>query len=200
MENSRPSINFNLARESVREIFGLLLVILVVGLLILPVVTSLNEALTQFVVSLRGYRIISEYVIPAEVRWVAAVLKLFGQDAQAGTEYIILGNGEKRLFVEFIWNCVGWQSLLMFIITAIVVFKRGFTLIAKLKALVFGFLGTILVNILRISLVILVLRYFDYGLAQVFHDYGALITNTAWLLVFWWFTYKFVLEETAESV
>lgn len=61
--------------------------------------------------------------------------------------------------------------------------------------LVFGVLGTIMVNILRITLIILIFRWLGQKSGLIFHDYSALLTNTLWLVLFWWVAFEFVLEE-----
>ena len=51
-----------------------------------------------------------------------------------------------------------------------------------------------MVNILRISLIILLFRFFGVSIGLVAHDYDTLLTNTGWLFVFWWFSYAYILE------
>ena len=94
------------------------------------------------------------------------------------------------------WNCIGWQSLLFFLLTAWVGFQgEKFTFSSKIKAWLIGFLGTFLVNIIRITLVILLAYYFGQNIAIIFHDYGSTFAVIGWLFFFWWFAYRFVLEE-----
>lgn len=191
----KPKISLNISKEGFRSIVGPLLIILVFSLSILPVIAAFNDSLTRFAINLKGYRIISNYIVPIEIRWVVVILRFLGVEASSASPYILLGQPGKDLLVELIWNCLGWQSLIVFIVTSFIGLSKTFTLISRSRALILGLLGTILVNILRITVIILLMSFLSHEVALVFHDYGALITNTAWLFFFWWFSYKFILEK-----
>lgn len=90
---------------------------------------------------------------------------------------------------------MGWQSLLFFIITAFVGLQGDrYSNLSKFKALIIGLLGTFLVNLFRITIVTLIAFYFGQSVAIIFHDYGSTLVVIAWLFVFWWFVYSYVLE------
>lgn len=168
---------------------------LVFSLTLFPFVTAFNDFLTNWMLNLKAYNILTDIIVPQQIKWVVVILRFIGIEAQATREYILIPSAEKNLLFELIWNCIGWQSFVMFILTALIMLSGKFMLFSKIKAIVLGVIGTVLVNILRIVFVIWLYSVVGGGFAVVFHDYGALITNTFWLICFWLFVYSFVLEE-----
>lgn len=167
---------------------------LALALLALPFISAFNDFITGRVISLKAYRILSEVIVPTEIRWIVVILRLIGIEAKATSEYIILPMEGTNFLVELIWNCIGWQSLVMFIISSMIILKGGFSFVSKIKAVVLGIVGTVIVNILRIVAVIFLYKSVGGAAAAVFHDYGSLLVNTGWLLAFWWFSYRYILE------
>jgi len=191
MNNFRSRISVS------QDTFVTLFLILVLILIFMPFLATFNDLLTRLVINLRGYSLIREYIVPFEVRMVAVVLATFGFDVAVTKEYVVLGNSQPFL-TEIVWNCIGWQSLLFFVITAFIGLQGDkYTNLSKFKAAVLGALGTFLVNILRIVAVVLVAYYFGQSPAIIVHDYGSLLAVIAWLFFFWWFVYTFVLETKA---
>lgn len=179
-----------------RNTFITLFLILVLVLMFMPLLSTFNDILTRIVINLRGYSFIRDYIVPTEVRMVAVILAVFGFDVAVTKEYLVLGQTQTQPFIaEIVWNCIGWQSLLFFIITAFVGLQGDkYTNFSKLKAAILGALGTFLVNIARIVVVVLVAYFFGQFPAIIIHDYGSILAVIAWLFFFWWFAYTFVLE------
>lgn len=178
-----------------RETFIMLFLILVLVLTFFPLLTTFNDILTRIVINLKGYYIIREVIVPIEIKMVAVLLLALGQDIVVTKEYIIIGNNSP-LVAEIIWNCIGWQSILFFIITAFIGFQGNkYTNLSKLKAFIIGVFGTFLINIFRIAVVVLATHYLGRLTAEIIHTYASLLVQIAWLFFFWWFSYKFVLEE-----
>lgn len=180
-----------------KDTFVTLFLILVLVLIFMPFLATFNDLLTRAVINLKGYSFIRDYIVPTEVRMVAVVLAGLGFDVAVTSEYVVLGQTQEQPFIaQIVWNCIGWQSILFFGITAFIGLQGDrYTNLSKLKALVIGALGTFLVNILRIVVVVLVAFYFGQYPAIIIHDYGSILAVIAWLFGFWWFTYAFVLEE-----
>jgi hypothetical protein len=63
------------------------------------------------------------------------------------------------------------------------------------EASAIGILGTFWVNILRMLVTVLLAVYFPPVFRIVFHTYLAAGVSIAWLVFFWWFSYKYVLTE-----
>lgn len=178
-----------------KDTFVTLFLILVLLLMFFPFMATFNDILTRIVINLRAYWFIREVIVPFEVRMVAVVLTAMGFSVAVTKEYVVLGQ-TRPFLAEIVWNCIGWQSLLFFAITAFIGLQGDkYTNLSKLKAFVIGVLGTFLINILRIVVVVLVAYKFGQFPAIVVHDYGSILAVIAWLFVFWWFTFTFVLEE-----
>lgn len=183
-----------------KQTFIAVFLVLVLVLMAMPFITTFNDLLTRAVMSLKAYRFIQDYVVPWEVRMAGVVLLPFGFKPAILGEYLALKGGQTPFLVEITWNCIGWQSLLFFLLTAWVGLQGDrYTGLSKMKAWMIGFLGTFLVNIFRIAGVTLIAYYFGQNVAMIFHDYGSTLTIIAWLFVFWWLSYSFVLEEKGVS-
>ncbi len=188
-------INSREIKTSQKQTFLWIFLIITLILMLMPFMGMFNDLLTRFVKHFDIYQIIQKYVIPWEVRLVGAILLPLGFAPQVQGDYLLIGKG-RPLLIEIAWNCIGWQSLLFFILTGLVGFSgERYTLFSKIKAWVIGFLGTFLVNLLRITIVVLVSYYIGQSAAIVVHDYGSLLAVVCWLFFFWWFAYAFVLEE-----
>jgi exosortase/archaeosortase family protein len=156
----------------------------------------LNDVLTRAVMSLDAYKIIQDYVVPWEVKMVGVMLYPFGFQPTVFGEYLAIGK-EQPFLIEIAWNCIGWQSLLFFLLTAWVGLQGDrYTNFSKAKAWIIGFLGTFLVNLVRIAFVAVIAFYFGQNIAIIFHDYSSTILVLGWLFVFWWFSYSYVLESS----
>ena len=182
-----------------KQTFTYIFLILVLVLMAMPFVTTFNDLLTRLVMRLDAYRIIQDYVVPLEVRMVGVILWPFGFKPAVMGEYLAIGK-ESPLLIEIAWNCIGWQSLLFFILTAWVGLQGDrYSNFSKLKAWTIGFLGTFLVNLLRIAVVVIIAFYFGQNVAIIFHDYGSTLAVLGWLFFFWYFSYSFVLEPKVET-
>lgn len=188
-------------KDAFLAIFGIAAVVLV----LLPFVTTFNDVLTRLVIRLDFYRVIQDAVVPWIVRMVGVILLPFGLNPSVYGEYLSVqggaGGAGQPFLVEIAWNCIGWQSLLFFVLTGWVALQgERYTRRSKLKAWLLGFFGTFLLNLLRIALVALVAQKVSQAGALVFHDYASTFMVLAWLFFFWWFSYAFVLEEKGMRV
>lgn len=183
-----------------KDTFIILFLILVLVLMFFPLISTFNDILTRIVINLRGYWFIREVIVPFEVRTVAVILAGLGFDVAVTSEYVVLGKSAPFL-AEIVWNCIGWQSLLFFVITTFVGLQGDkYTNTSKLKAFIIGALGTFWINIFRIVIVVLVAYKFGQLPATIVHDYGAILAVIVWLFFFWWLSYKFVLEDKHANV
>lgn len=184
-----------------KQTFTTIFIVLALALVLMPFITTFNDLLTRAAMNLRGYRFIREVIVPWEVKMVGVVLLPFGFKPAIFGEYLAIQKGETPFLVEIVWNCIGWQSLLFFVITAMVGLQGDqYTNFSKLKALMTGLLGTFLVNLFRIAAVALTAYYLGQNVALIFHNYGSTLAVLGWLFFFWWFSYSFVLEERRENV
>jgi exosortase/archaeosortase family protein len=175
-----------------KKVFQIALAALAIMLAILPFVVSVNDVLTRTVENVGWYHWIQEKVVPWEVKLVGVMVIPLGIDFIAHPQ----GFTANGTYAEISWNCIGWQSLLLFLITLPFGFRGGsYTFASKIEAFLIGILGTFLVNLLRIVFTVILLVYARPLFAVVFHDYLAAIMTVVWLIAFWWFAFSFVLEE-----
>lgn len=180
---------------SQKKTFSYIFIIAVFVLIFMPFFTTFNDILTRLVMRIDAYRVIQNYIVPWEVRMVGVILYPFGFQPSVVGEYLAIGKKDPFL-IEIAWNCIGWQSLLFFVIISWVGLQGDrYTNFSKIKAFVIGILGTFLINLFRIAVVAVIAFYFGQSVAIVFHDYGSTLAVLGWLFFFWWFTYSFVLEE-----
>lgn len=177
-----------------RPTFQLLLVIGAVTLVALPFVTTFNEFLTAVVMRLGLNVILERWVVPTEARLVAPMLQLFGISPAITPNGLLLTSGATNIVVNISWNCVGWQSFILFALTVITGMQGPYTLESKIHTVALGILGTLLLNLYRIASVALVAFYFGNVPAILYHDYASTLMVLAWLAVFWWVTHRFLLE------
>ncbi len=176
-----------------KKTFSNLFFILIIALMVLPFVTTFNEFLTRIVEDTSLYKLIQGFIVPYEVTQVKTILSLVGIDTLPGAVSFVK-NGDIQK-VNITWNCIGWQSFVILLISLKSGFSDKFGALNKIEILLIGVLGTFLMNLVRISLVIIVLYFFGEFPAIIFHNYGSIIMTIGWLFFFWWFVYSYVLEE-----
>jgi len=184
--------------DTKRPIFRLILIMGAILLMILPFVTTFNEFLTRIVETAGLDSILEDWVVPFEARMIAVLLGFFGIPTQVSPSTIYLDKGGFFLPVYISWNCVGWQSFILYTATLITGFQGPFTRISKIESMVVGFLGTFLVNLLRMASVAVIAYFFGQLPAVIYHDYGSTIIILVWLFAYWWFCHGWLLEPLEE--
>jgi exosortase/archaeosortase family protein len=179
--------------------FKLLLVGLSLILMVLPLMAAVSSFLTDFLNQANWYRPIQKYVVPWEAKLVAAALYPLGIKTRitvGPTRFAFYMIKKDRIMpVDLAWNCLGWQSLLLLVVSLVAGLRGKFTNISRLECITFGFFGTLLVNIFRMSLIAAGIYYINEIFALVVHDYVAALMAIVWLFFFWYFSYAFILEE-----
>ena len=203
MESSAQADNLTLldageVDDSRRPIIRLILIMAAVLLMILPFVTTFNEFLTRIVETTGLDALLTDWVVPLEARMLAVILGFLGINSQVSTTTIYLDKGGLFLPVYISWNCVGWQSFILFAGTLATGIQGPFTRASKIEVMVVGFLGTFFVNLFRIAAVALVAYQFGQLPAVIFHDYGGTIMILLWLFGYWWFSHGWLLEPVDE--
>ena len=175
-----------------KYLFQIILALGAITLVVLPFFVSFNNLLTQMVVRNRWYMWIDKTVVPLEARMVGVMVKPLGIDVSVGKNLIVVNGRRARVT----WNCLGWQSLILFAITLIVGLKdAAYTRRSKIETIVIGSLSLYLVNLLRMVFTVILLAFARPIFKIVFHDYLAAFVTILFLLCFWWFVYRFILEE-----
>ena len=177
---------------------------LAVILLLLPIFAALNSFLTKTLDTASWYRPIQKYVVPWEAKLVSAAVYPFGIKTR-----INVGPSKFAFYmvkdtsvvpVDLAWNCLGWQSMLLLVVSLFAGLRGKFSNISRLECIVFGFFGTLLINIFRMSFIAAGIYYINEVFAMVIHDYIAAFLTILWLLFFWWFSYSFILESKSKRM
>ncbi len=176
-----------------KKTFSYLFLALVILLMLFPFVTTFNELLTRIVENSSFYKLIEKFVIPYEVGLVRTIASFFNVKTLPGTVVIVKDGID--LGSNIAWNCIGWQSLVILLFSLRSGLVGDFSLSSKIQAAIIGILGTFLINIFRISIIIILTYYFGKAPATIVHDYAAVFVSIAWLFFFWWFSYKYVLDK-----
>ena len=172
-----------------------LLLLLVFILMSLPLFTTFNEILTKIAEKSGAYELLTKTVVPFETRAVSLILKPFGVDARPTISHLFIRRSDGTQTGIFLsWNCLGWQSGILLILTLITGLSGNHAFSRKIETIVFGLSGTFLINLLRISIVVLIAYYFGQLPATLVHDYGGTLFTIGWFFFFWWFSYQFILE------
>lgn len=168
-------------------------------LLVLPLVTTFDELLTALTTRSGLLGPLLSLAAP-EARAVVALLGVLGIKAQAaGGELYVWDWSGQRQAVLISTTCVGWQSLVLLALSSMVGLRGRFALESKVQVVVIGVLGTILVNLLRMTVVCIVAADYGFWPAVMVHDYGGTVVVVAWLFAFWAFAHRWLLrEETSE--
>ena len=167
--------------------FGLVAVFLSV----LPFIVTVNEGLARLLVATPVYKLIQNTIVPYEVKIVAAILQLL----HIPNYYQPDGLNINGIFLQVTWNCLGWQSLFFLLISFFIGLQGSYTRTSIVQVVLIGVLGTFILNIFRISMVSILGAFTPVIFRVVYHDYLAAIITLIWLGGFWWFAYKYILDQ-----
>src|SRR5438552_17748206 len=94
-------------------------------LMVLPLVTTFDELLTTWAMQL-GANNPLQAIVPAEARMVVSLLGVVGVHAAASGSHIVVWDTSGSMHTLFIsWNCIGWQSLILFGVSLVTGLRRG---------------------------------------------------------------------------
>ena len=163
-------------------------------LLVLPFVTTFDELLTavtkQFGLT---YPLLS--LAAPEAQAVVAILGVLGVKAQAagGQLYVWDWSGQRQALL-ISTTCIGWQSLILLGLSCLVGLRGVHSKETRAQVLLIGVLGTVLVNLIRMTVVSLVAVGFGFWPAVLVHDYGGTLIIVVWLFAFWAFAHRWILD------
>jgi exosortase/archaeosortase family protein len=184
-------------RGQSRTTYLWLLAITCAILLVLPFITTYDDFLTSGAIRVGLDRPL-QWVVPAEARAVVFLLSLLGVPASSyGSQIVLHTSGYSQpLFIS--WNCIGWQSLTLFGLSLVTGLAGNHPFQARLQVVMIGLLGTVLVNLARVTGVCLIASSAGYVPAVLFHDYGGTLMVVAWLFGFWWLAHGWLLGPATE--
>jgi exosortase/archaeosortase family protein len=187
-------------RTRERENVNLTLIALACALLmVLPLVTTFNDLLTAWAMQL-GANTPLQAIVPTESRMVVSVLGLAGVRAAASGSHLVVWDGGGSMHTLFIsWNCIGWQSLILFGVSLISGLRGGHSLESRAQVICIGVAGTMLLNLLRVAAVAAIAATIGVTPAVLFHDYGGTVLFVAFLFAFWSFAQRWLLDAPREE-
>ena len=162
-------------------------------LMLLPLVTTFDELLTTWAMSLGAGNPL-QAIVPAESRMVVSMLAVLGVHAAASGSHLVVwdtGGSMHTLFIS--WNCIGWQSLVLFAVSLVTGLRGGRSMESRLQVVCIGLLATVLLNLVRVALVACIAATVGVNPAILFHDYGGTLMFVGFLFAFWWFAQRWIL-------
>src|SRR3989344_2797051 len=174
-----------------KDTFKLIFVLFVVVLSILPFAAAFNEFLTRIVENTGFYKGIQKILIPYMSHLTSGILNLLPGLEVKVFPYGVIVNGTD---IKITWNCLGWQSFLLFFASLLVGLRGNYRRPSKIQALVFGLLGTFFINIFRMVFTAALVGWWRGLFVILFHNYFSAFLTIGFLIFFWWFSYSFVLE------
>jgi exosortase/archaeosortase family protein len=162
-------------------------------LMVLPLVTTFDELLTTWAMSLGADNPL-QAIVPVESRMVVGLLGVFGVHAAASGSHLVVWDTAGSMHTLFIsWNCIGWQSLILFGVSLLTGLRGAHTLEMRAQVVLIGVAGTMLLNLFRVSLVAMIAATIGVAPAVFFHDYGGTMLFIAFLFAFWAFAQRWIL-------
>jgi len=175
------------------RIYQRLIVVAAVTFIILPFVTTFNEFLTKIVESLHFVAVIQGVAAPFMVRVVAVILQTMRIPTSIAGSFLYLGGRWMPLRIYINWNCIGWQSFVLFAFTLLTGLQGPYTKRSKFLTVLIGLEGTFLINIIRILVPTILAYHSGYIPAIVFHDYMGTLLTLLWMGFFWNYAFGSVL-------
>ena len=165
-------------------------------LMLLPLVTTFNDLLTTWALQF-GANTPLQGIVPIESRMVVGLLGLLGVHAAASGSYMVVWDGSGSMHTLYIsWNCIGWQSLILFAVSLVTGLRGEHGAGARLQVITIGIAGTMLLNLLRVAAVAAIAATVGVTPAILFHDYGGTLLVIAFLFGFWAFAQRWILDST----
>lgn len=197
--NEEIVVRENLVKKSTSGIIA----VLVGFLMVFPFINTFNQFLVKVIEPILFLGLNEKIVIPYEARLVKVLLGFLSvpvaYSSPGSTIITLVGKTGGLDPIAIAWNCLGWQSMVLVISSLVVGIRGRYTLQSKIEALVIGITITFWLNIFRLTMIFYLYWHFDRGVAMFFHDWGAIVVTIVWLVVFWWFAFKFVLVENVRS-
>ena len=167
-------------------------------LLVLPFVATFDDFLTAATVQFGLAHPLLSLAAP-EARAVVALLGVLGVKAQAagGQLYVWDWSGQRQALL-ISTTCIGWQSLILLGLSCVVGLRGRYSNEAKVQVLLIGVMGTVFVNLGRMTLVSVVAADFGFWPAVLVHDYGGTLIIVAWLFAFWASAHRWILGSAAD--
>ena len=161
-------------------------------LMLLPFVTTFDDLLTSWALAM-GANNPLQGLVPMEARMVVGLLGAVGVHAAASGSHLVIWDSAGSMHTPFIsWNCIGWQSLILFGLSSMSGLRGRQPLAARSQAGLAGIAGTLRWHPPRVAAVAGIAATIGQTPAILFHDYGGTILVIAWRFAFWTFVQSFL--------
>lgn len=182
-----------------KTVFKNIFIFIAIVLTVLPTVVTFSAMITSLFNHMQWYVLLQKYVVPFESRLVAVMIKPIGITALIPSDTtsvsLLLKKPHDYVPIVLEWNCLGWQSMLLLLITLATGLRGKYSFVSKCEVILFGILGTFLINIFRMAFIVIVAFYWNSFAVFIVHDYFATFIALLWMIFYWWFAYRFILEE-----
>jgi len=98
-----------------------------------------------------------------------------------------------------LWNCIGWQTMILMLVSMAVPLFGSFTFSSKIICIVLGIEAALIIGFLRIIIASLLNFYFGYRPAVVFHDWFGAPFMLAGLIVFYYLSFNYILVKKTKE-
>src|SRR3989454_5905614 len=188
-------------RTRQRDDVNLTLIALACALLmVLPLVTTFDELLTSWAMRLGADNPL-QAIVPVEARMVVSLLGLVGIHAAASGSHLVVWDSAGSMHTLFIsWNCIGWQSLILFGVSLISGLRGGHTLESRAQVLCIGLAGTMLLDLLRVAALGGVAADRGGGPAVPVPHFGGADPFVRLFFRFWTFAQRWILPSQPSQV
>ena len=138
----------------------------------------------------------SSYIVPSFTSLIADILKVLGVNLVMSSESVItLQTWNGPLPVRIVWECVGIDSILIFsVILVVLLVEEAVETRTKLLWSFVGIFGTILVNVIRVTLIFITDYFFGFEAGGRFHY------TAGYILFFAWLGFFFLIFSKRESI
>lgn len=176
----------------IKDTFKLIFILFVIILIILPFATTFNELLTRLVEKSGIEKIIRIVFVPYFSNIIYRIMQFLPGIKVSSIPSGVVVNG---VDVIVNWNCLGWQSFLLLGVSFLVGLRGSYTRFSIIMAVLLGISGTFLINIFRMVITAALVGWWRGLFAILFHNYFMTFVSIIWLFFFWYFSYKYILEE-----
>lgn len=182
-----------------KKIFKDIIIVGVVILSVLPVIVTFSALFTSIFEKMGWYTALQRHIVPIESRMVAVIIRSANIKSSVTPDRedfsLAVFKDGKILPIRLEWNCLGWQSMILLGLTFATGMRGRYTFLSKTETVLIGIIGTFLINLLRMSFIVILAYYWNEFGALIIHDYFASLVALIWMIFFWWFSYAYVLNE-----
>lgn len=129
-------------------------------------------------------------------RLMASSVQVLGISATISQHLVTLYTVDGPVVLSVDRECTGIQGILAFGLLSTMALLDLKPRMSRLVPLfVMGFLGSFLVNVIRLFVIFLTFQYFGTSVGEAIHVYVGYTLFIAWVLVFWSFAFRYLVQK-----